>query len=155
MSWHVSRLLCPSETDTESASKVSQGAKPAADAVTRRRIERHCSARLFVQIGRVSSRALKRHQTRGCWGDIRARVLLDGGSQNCAGFIITDDTVTWRATLVGRPTLTLGWTSSEGKGSELGTWCCRLSSVRGRDELNRVCIRYLSRIRSARRRTPG
>lgn len=30
-----------------------------------------------------------------------------------------DETVTWRVKLVGNPTLTLGWSSVEGKGNEL------------------------------------
>lgn len=32
---------------------------------------------------------------------------------------MSDETVTWRVKLVGSPSLTLGWSSAEGKGSEL------------------------------------
>jgi hypothetical protein len=56
-------------TDTENGIRSSEGARPAADAVTRRRIERHCRAWLFVHIGRVSLRAGPRaRQTGGVRG---------------------------------------------------------------------------------------
>lgn len=32
---------------------------------------------------------------------------------------MADETITWRVRLVGSPSLTLGWSSAEGKGSEL------------------------------------